>query len=148
VLLCAGLTKKYFSNESNKPDKEIEILPDVSNNSSESKYIQKAVKWDIINVYPDKQFKPDLDLSWAEVIISVKKIINMLLKNTRNSRLVKPMFTDLPNFHPLYDGAAMATSMGIYNNLSKHSYTLSESVTGIDAIHVINNLNRIIEGTH
>jgi hypothetical protein len=119
----------------NNPD-----LSDVSSNDT----IVKAVQNNLVNVYPDGEFKPDLDLSWAEVIISAKNILRALKKPDSVQKVESP-FSDLPELHPLYDSAVIAASLGIFNNLSQQSFKLSESVKGMDALHVISNLNRLID---
>ena len=139
-LLMTGLARNIFMNTSIQNSNKTINLPDVSSN----KIIIQAVQRNLVNVYPDGEYKPDLDLSWAEVIISVKNILQSN-RNQKPEQVIEPPFSDLPQLHPLYDSAALATSLGIFKNLSQQSYRLSQSVKGMDALHVIVNMNEILK---
>ncbi len=140
VLLITGLSKNFILKAQNQlPGNNLD-LSDISSND----IIIKAVQKNLINVYPDGEFKPDLDLSWAEVIISAENILHALKTTDSIQKYASPFF-DLSELHPLYDSAAMAASLGVFNNLSQQSFKLSESVKGMDAMHVIANLNRLID---
>ena len=140
ALLITGLSKNYLLKVQNQLPGNNPDLSDVSSNDT----IVRAVQNNLVNVYPDGEFKPDLDLSWAEVIISAKNILRALKKPDSVQKVESP-FSDLPELHPLYDSAVIAASLGIFNNLSQQSFKLSESVKGMDALHVISNLNRLID---
>ena len=139
-LLMTGLARNIFMNTSIQNSNKTINLPDVSSN----KIIIQAVQRNLVNVYPDGEYKPDLDLSWAEVIISVKNILQSN-RNQKPEQVIEPPFSDLPQLHPLYDSAALATSLGIFKNLSQQSYRLSQTVKGMDALHVIVNMNEILK---
>ena len=143
ALLVVGLTKKYFSTVSSNLTEDNINLPDVSANRLHSESIRKAVQWNLVNVYPDDDFKPDLNLSWGEVIISIRSLLKGIDTNQNKLQIVKPPFSDLPDLHPLFDSATMATSVGTFKNLSQRSYQLSEGVSGMDALYLIRNLNQI-----
>jgi hypothetical protein len=145
VFLMVGLSKNFILNIPAELKEENKNLPDVSSNRSDNVLIMKAIQWHLVNVYPDGEFKPDLDLSWAEVIISINNILKSALKSHQYTQLDKPPFSDLPDLHPLYNNAAIAESLGIFKNLSREPLRLSESVKGIDALYVIKNLNGILK---
>ena len=141
TLLVKGLSKNFVSTFAKIYDGD-NILPlDIGKNDD----VIRAVRYKLVNVYPDGEFKPDLYLSWAEVIISLKNILNSEPTNHKNYNSLQTLFTDLPRMHPLYDAAAMAQSLGIFKSLSQKSFLLSESVKGSDALYVIRNLNQVIE---
>ena len=140
ALLLTGLSKDYISKMPNQfPEKSLS-LPDVGSDN----FIIKAVQKKLINVYPDGEVKPDLDLSWAEVIISAKNILYSF-QNQKGIKIDEQPFSDLSELHPLYDSAALAASLDIFKNLSQQTFQLSQTVKGIDALHVIKNLNQIID---
>ncbi|MBN1406941.1 MAG: hypothetical protein JW956_04090 [Calditrichaceae bacterium] len=139
-LLISGLTRNSILNKPFQISDKTINLPDVSNNE----IIIRALQRNLVNIYPDGEFKPELELSWAEVIISVKNILQSI-RAQKPGQILKPPFSDLPELHPLYDSAALAASLGLFKNLSQQSFLLSQQVKGLDALHVIVNMNEILK---
>lgn len=144
AMLAAGLSNNFNSGLSNNNKRIHNNLPDINAVKENKDLIKTAIEKKWVNIYPDGEFKPDLNLSWGEVIISVKNILNDLPINYDNSVPDQPPFNDLESLHPLYDCAVWATALGVFNNLSQTYYSLSASVKGTDALHVIVNVNKII----
>jgi Tfp pilus assembly protein PilF len=145
ALLITGLSDKCLSSLSVSIHQSEKNPYDINESTADHAKILSAVRLNLVNIYPDGEFKPDLNLSWAEVVISVKNIIKGCALSIMLSRKTDSPFSDLDPRHPLFESAVQAASLGVFSNTSHDSFRLADPVNGLDALHVIVNINKILK---
>jgi len=127
--------------------KSLKIL-DIKDHWAKKK-IEEVTNLGIMEVYPDRTFKPEKKITRAEFALLIQKI---LLKFTDEKDIatkftgIPSPFSDLPSNHYAFNAVMIVTTRGILPAHLDGKFGPSEPVSGTDAILALRKLKKIIGG--
>ncbi|TYB31532.1 MAG: tetratricopeptide repeat protein [Candidatus Mcinerneyibacterium aminivorans] len=138
-----------FKEYSEKKEKEDEIeISDVDKNHWAISFINKAVKYGIIDLATDNKFYPKKPITKANYAVFISRVIMKVEDDdslgTRYIGSPSP-FKDVPNSHYAFNGIMICTNRGILQPEISGRFGLNNEVPGRNAVIAIKKLKNLIE---
>ena len=127
------------------------LPPDVRGHWAES-WIKEALKYNVMDVFPDGKFYPDETVTRANYAMAVQRL---LVAATRDASLETryfgespSRFSDVPSSHPAYNAMALVTERGIMQaDVMTGRFNPNGAVGGADALLIIRTLQSSLRMT-
>lgn len=120
-------------------DTEIEPISDIRNTWAKS-HIKQVVARGLMETYPDGTFRPDEQVTRAELAMLLQRI---LMADARDPRLATQFigntspFSDVPNSHPAFNAISLMASRGVMQGRPDGTFHPYDPVSGTDALLII-----------
>jgi len=146
-----SLNNNVFTESSIEQSISKENIPDLPDEDQTHKNVLIALRLGIISVYPDGTFKPERALRRAEVALTIQRIfkiyfVEIYKKNISDYYSMSP-YTDLSHLHPIFGAVRLATSLNILKGFEDNTFRLDGTVSGMEALGIISQVNRNISGS-
>jgi len=129
-----------------KKANERENIPDIANDWAKA-HIETVVSLDIMDIYPDGNFRPKEPITRTNFAIFIQNIlVKALSDDTLSTKFIGQAspFPDVPNSHFAFNAIVVATTRGIMRAKLNGSFGLLESVSGADALLTLRNLKEVL----
>ena len=117
-------------------------------NSWAGSYIERVVEMGAMEIYPDGRFKPDEQVTRAELAQVAQNVLTAALNDSKLSTLYvgnASTFTDVPRTHFAFNAITLVINRGIMAPRTDGTFGLMDPVTGTEAVRVVHILRQSTE---
>jgi len=111
-------------------------IPDIENHWAKA-FVEKAINFDLMKVYPDGTFRPDDTVTRAHYALLLHKILtrtNLGKKLEMPTSIELSPFPDVPNSHYTFKSIMICVNLGLMKSKLDGTFGLNDSLSGAEAI--------------